>query len=767
MSKKLKILHIEDTPTDAELVERQLKKSGMDFETLIVDTKTEYTNALEEFRPDVILSDHSLPAFNSLEALKILQQTGKKIPFILITSTVSEEFAVSVMKEGATDYILKDRLQRLPNAVTNAMGKFQSDYERQNYLNKIVASEALFTKAESLAEFGTWRFNIYTKTMGWSAGTYPLLGYAKNEVEPSFDNFFKNIFIEDVKDIQNTLGKVSGEQVGEVDFRINYNGQTHYIHSQFELETNEDSKPQYIIGFNQDVTRSKLAQLEIQKNIDEIKAAADRQSAILNALPHSIVLLNEAAKIVAINEGWRKFTLDNNLGIPKYGIDYSYVAISEKATGVDQLSGRRIAKGIKEVILGNIKEFSLEYSSHKKRKKIWFQIIVAPLTDKTRKGAVVLHIDITARKTAEEAMLQSEANLKAIVENTDIAYILCNAENKIISFNTKANDLCSKQFNKQLKIGGNAFHHFLKNKVPNVKKATQKVLQNEMISYEASYDVKNGGFKWYEVRWAGVAGGKNENIGSVIAFKDITGRKIDDLERERMTDDLLQRNKDLEQFTYIVSHNLRAPVANIIGLSNILDTIGLDVEVHDEVKKSLSTSVNILDHVIMDLNNILQVRSQIHGQTELVSFGLLVGDINLSLNNLIQSEKATINFNFDETPDITTMKSYLHSIFYNLIINGIKYRRPEINPVISISTKRNGEKLKIFFKDNGKGIEEKNLENLFGLYKRFDTTVEGKGMGLFMVKMQVESLGGKISVQSKPGAGTTFVLEFPDFKFAI
>jgi signal transduction histidine kinase len=71
----------------------------------------------------------------------------------------------------------------------------------------------------------------------------------------------------------------------------------------------------------------------------------------------------------------------------------------------------------------------------------------------------------------------------------------------------------------------------------------------------------------------------------------------------------------------------------------------------------------------------------------------------------------------------------------------------------------------MLFKDNGKGIHEKNFKNLFGLYKRFDTTIEGKGLGLFMVKMQVENLGGKINVQSEPGSGTTFKIEFPKVNF--
>src|SRR5579863_9529381 len=137
MIRNIKILHIEDIQSDAELVERTLRRSGIVFEKLIVDTKEEYTKALDEFEPDIILSDHSLPSFNSLEALNILKNTKRNIPFILITATVSEEFAVNVMKDGAADYVLKDRLQRLPNAVINAIEKYQSDNERGIYLDKI------------------------------------------------------------------------------------------------------------------------------------------------------------------------------------------------------------------------------------------------------------------------------------------------------------------------------------------------------------------------------------------------------------------------------------------------------------------------------------------------------------------------------------------------------------------------------------------------------------------------------------------------------
>ena len=130
MDRPLKILHLEDLSADAEMVDRVLRKAKFHFETRLVLDRPDFIRELHDFRPDIILSDHSLPAFNSLEALRISREEGIPVPFILITATVSEEYAVSVIKEGASDYILKDRLERLPNAVQNALDKYRMERER-------------------------------------------------------------------------------------------------------------------------------------------------------------------------------------------------------------------------------------------------------------------------------------------------------------------------------------------------------------------------------------------------------------------------------------------------------------------------------------------------------------------------------------------------------------------------------------------------------------------------------------------------------------
>jgi signal transduction histidine kinase len=131
IEKDLKILMLEDLPEDIGLIERILRKEGINFESHYADTKEQYVKALDQFQPDVILSDHVLPQFNSVEALSICRKNSLNIPFILVTGTVSEEFAVSCLKQGADDYVLKSNLVRLPSAIINALKQRNVEQKRK------------------------------------------------------------------------------------------------------------------------------------------------------------------------------------------------------------------------------------------------------------------------------------------------------------------------------------------------------------------------------------------------------------------------------------------------------------------------------------------------------------------------------------------------------------------------------------------------------------------------------------------------------------
>ena len=131
MSDKLRVLIVEDVPTDAELMEYELQNAGMAFSAKRVETKASYIEALSTFLPDVILSDYSLPAFDGITALKLRQEQAPDTPFIFVTGALGEELAIDLLKQGATDYVLKSRLSRLPVAVNRALREVEERKERE------------------------------------------------------------------------------------------------------------------------------------------------------------------------------------------------------------------------------------------------------------------------------------------------------------------------------------------------------------------------------------------------------------------------------------------------------------------------------------------------------------------------------------------------------------------------------------------------------------------------------------------------------------
>ena len=276
MDKPLKILHLEDVLLDAELVSHELKKGKIQFEVLVVDNKEDFIKALKEFSPDIILSDHNLPSLNSIDALKIVKDAGLKVPVILVTAAMSEEFAVRVMKAGAVDYILKDRLQRLPAAVISTIEKFHLENERQKFLDEIIENESLLKETENLAHIGSWQSDLLNGTTYWSEETFRIFGYEPKEITPSFENLVKAVHPEDKEYAKRmTADVLIGLESRKFNFRIVWkDGSIRHIRSELVIKRNEEGSPIKITGFNQDVTETRLAVEELQSSREQLRALA-------------------------------------------------------------------------------------------------------------------------------------------------------------------------------------------------------------------------------------------------------------------------------------------------------------------------------------------------------------------------------------------------------------------------------------------------------------------------------------------------------------
>ncbi len=249
----------------------------------------------------------------------------------------------------------------------------------------------------------------------------------------------------------------------------------------------------------------------------------------------------------------------------------------------------------------------------------------------------------------------------------------------------------------------------------------------------------------------------------VSAQRDLVEKQNENLELEvaKRTNELVEYNQQLEQFAFIAAHNLRAPVARILGLGQLLEMLGETPEKKDEIYPKLVNTARELDGVVKDMNTILDFRKNSESHLTLVDLAVEVSKIRVMLEREITNAQVVITTDFTEVESIRTVKPYLESILYNLISNAIKYRATERSPTIHVKTERIENEICLSVADNGLGIDLAAFrDKLFTLYSRFHIHLEGKGLGLYLVKTQITALGGRIEIESEVNRGSTFRVYF-------
>ncbi|RIJ42408.1 PAS domain S-box protein [Pontibacter oryzae] len=285
------------------------------------------------------------------------------------------------------------------------------------------------------------------------------------------------------------------------------------------------------------------------------------------------------------------------------------------------------------------------------------------------------------------------------------------------------------------------------------KYRSQKPFSEEILNYK-----KSGEKVWFYIDVTPIFD-QFDNLVNYIALEtDITEKKEAEKKLLKLADDLYKQNRDLQQFTYIISHNLRAPVANALGLAQLVKRLPKETETYDVALQKLYFSVQSLDSVIKDMNNVLSIRDS--GRTsprEAVNLKQVCNEVLEHFEKQLSYAGAKVHVSIDPALKLASIRAYLYSILHNLLSNALKYKA-EARPLeIRITAERDKRGYALTVADNGTGLDMHVVHSqLFQLYKRFHPELPGKGIGLFLVKTQVEALGGKITVDSEPDKGTTF-----------
>jgi len=247
---------------------------------------------------------------------------------------------------------------------------------------------------------------------------------------------------------------------------------------------------------------------------------------------------------------------------------------------------------------------------HKNRSVVWGNLCTSLIRNKDSKPLYfVSQIEnITSRKKSEEALRKSEANLKIIFDTTDTSYALFDDHLNITSFNKCYADFLQNEIGFTAKIGDHLSAHFIDEKRIDLSSLFGKGLDRQNINCEVFFPQPNHLTNWYYFHLLPIVGHQNEELGLLIAILNITEKKVDELQKERVTNDLILRNKDLETFAHIMSHDVRSQIVRLIGLTDLLTEYDLNEKEKKETISGISQSARELDEEVKRLNSILKLK---------------------------------------------------------------------------------------------------------------------------------------------------------------
>jgi len=367
--------------------------------------------------------------------------------------------------------------------------------------------------------------------------------------------------------------------------------------------------------------------------------------------------------------------------------------------------------------------------------------------------------DISQQKKAEFELKESETRFRTLQE-ASFGGIGLHYEGEILDANKGLSDITGFSYDELIGMNG----------LNLIAPESQSVVKEKInMGYEKPYDVigirKDGTRYNLEIHGRNIPyQGKTIRV---TEFRDITERKqneekiIDQNNKLSLfAEDLKRKNEQLDEFTQIVSHNLRSPVSNMLSLLDFYEKTEDPAEKKMFIKMLHDSGSKILTS-LQELNEVLKIKQDKDIARQDLLFENVLDGVRKQLSSQIAEAKAVVTTDFERVPKVRYPNIYLESVLINLLSNALKYRHPDRTPEISLKSTVENERVVLKVTDNGLGIDLKRYgHHIFKLRKTFHKHPESRGIGLFMIKSQIEALGGEIAISSEPNIGTTFIVKF-------
>lgn len=584
-------------------------------------------------------------------------------------------------------------------------------------------------------------FNTEWKTIFISEGCENLTGYTGQELLNKSKNPFELlVHIEDRDWVQEKINFFLEAQIScNNEFRIvGKNKRIKWVQAIVNGVYNNNGKLEFIEGYIQDITTEyKLRDITFSLNAYQ-KALNECSAVCITDLSGKIIYANK--KICEYTQFLQKELIGNTHRLVNSGY-HSKEFFKEMWSTIQ--SGK--------VWRGEVRNKKKDGTLY------WLDVVIAPVFNND--GEIIQFLSIRNLITDKKAFEESLFEYKDVFDNSPDQIFLINV-NKMLFVN--ANDVAVRElgYSKQelLKMGPQDIKPlFTKH---NLKIRLTKIIEsnNKKGRIVTQHKKKNGELIDVAINIRGFADPQKQHL-LVATARNITEQKKQEKEREQLITDLQDKVDQSVEYSYNISHHLRAPVANILGLCQLFD-FKLNKEEVAEIRNSLIASSISIDTILKDLTTVLSSKTTLVDTTEKIFLTELVNGILGEFSNEIKEKNIELYIDIDEKANqVISNKRYLLSILKEIINNAIKFSDNERRLFLKIIVQKSKRGTTINIVDNGIGVDlQTNLKDLYKLYKTFSIEKSGKGLGLHLVKNRMDALNAEIKIESELGKGTKISL---------